>query len=421
MTSPENNLTSIPHEAYCLARQPICNANSELVAYELLYRDNLNQTSANVTSAHEATARVITLAFMDIGVDKLASGLPVYINMTDELLIKKEILPEPVERVVLEVLEDIPPTPEILASLKALRAKGYTIALDDFVLNKSTRAFLPYADIIKIDILAHSQEALVKKMTLLKKLPNVTFLAEKVETWEEFEFCKNLGFDLFQGYFLSKPEVLNNSPKTDSGIIAVQLLAELHSSEPDLDQLEQLISRDPQLYYRILKYINSARYALPREITSLRHAITLLGLDQLKSVVSMVVLAGSSKRGPSLIPTALIRARMCQLIAESQGEKQSDSFFTIGLLSMLDAFFERPLKLILKDLPLHNDIKAALLEHTGTGGTVLHTVKTYEKAMWDDIDDGTANKELLAKAYIDAVIWADEISGIAKEQKSAAA
>ncbi|MFG1489610.1 EAL domain-containing protein, partial [Oceanospirillum sp. HFRX-1_2] len=171
----------------------------------MLYRNNATTSNASVSSPHEATARVCTVAFMDIGIDRLADKHPVFINMTDEWLLKGDMLPEPAERIVLEVLEDIKPTPEVLASLKSLRARGYKIALDDFVLTQETKAFLPYADLIKLDVMACSIDVLEKRVSILKRL-NVPLLAEKVETWDEFEACKAMGFTLFQGYFLSKPE-----------------------------------------------------------------------------------------------------------------------------------------------------------------------------------------------------------------------
>ncbi|MDX1320610.1 MAG: EAL domain-containing protein, partial [Oceanospirillum sp.] len=152
-------------EDYCIARQPICDENLKLAAYELLYRNNATTSNASVSSPHEATARVCTVAFMDIGIDRLADKHPVFINMTDEWLLKGEMLPEPAERIVLEVLEDIKPTAEVLAALKTLRARGYKIALDDFVLTQETKAFLPYADLIKLDVMDCSPEVLQKRVS----------------------------------------------------------------------------------------------------------------------------------------------------------------------------------------------------------------------------------------------------------------
>lgn len=413
MTDLKSSGTDALQEGYCLARQPICTATSDLAAYELLYRNNTQTAQAYVNCPNEATARVLTLAFMDIGIEKLAGRLPVFVNMTAELLLKEDVLPEPADRIVLEVLEDIEPTPEILSALKRWRTKGYKIALDDFVLTQKTKAFLPHADIIKLDIMSCSQATLEKRMEILKRLPNVTFLAEKVETWEEFEFCKSLGFELFQGYFLSKPETLDNHSKSDNEIVKTQLLGEIYQEEPDIEALEKLISQDPQLYYRILKYVNSARYSLPNQIESLKHALTLLGLQQLRAIISMMSLAGSSKKGPTLLSIVLLRARMCQYIAQKRGESDIDHFFTIGLLSMLDAFFQRPLDAILSELPLHSKIKDALLNNEGMGGEVLSAIKAYEKGNWDYLDNTDFDRTLMARAYLDAMIWAEELSSSA--------
>lgn len=402
---------AILHEDYCLARQPICDVDLGLAAYELLYRNSLSSTQASVSSPHEATARVFTLAFMDIGIDKLAGKHPVFINMTDEWLLNNDMLPEPAERIVLEVLEDIRPSPEILSALKSLKARGYKIALDDFVLTQETKAFLPYADIIKLDVMSCSKEVLAKRVQILSRLP-ITLLAEKVETWEEYEQCKEMGFSLFQGYFLSKPETMDNRSKSDSGIVLTQLLAMLHQAEPDVGEIEQQISRDPQLYYRILRYINSAQYSLPRKIESLRQAIVLLGFDNLRSLVSMMVLAGSSRRGNTLMPIALLRAKMCECVARKYKLSPAENFFTVGLLSMLDAFFNRPLANILEDLPLHPSVEAALLSFEGVMGDVLKVVQAYEQANWHFVEKSTFDQTILADCYVEAMSWSDNVMGI---------
>ncbi len=399
-------------EDYCIARQPICDVNLKLAAYELLYRNNATTTNASVSSPHEATARVCTVAFMDIGIDRLADKHPVFINMTDEWLMKGDMLPEPAERIVLEVLEDIKPTPEVLASLKQLRARGYKIALDDFVLTQETKAFLPYADLIKLDVMACSVEVLEKRVSILKRL-KVPLLAEKVETWEEFEACKAMGFTLFQGYFLSKPETMQSRPKSDSGIVLTQLMAMLHQAEPDVTQIEQQISRDPQLYYRILRYINSAQYSLPRKIESLRQAIVLLGFDNLKSLVSMMVLAGSSRRGDTLMPIALLRAKMCECLARKTGKTPVESYFTVGLLSMLDAFFDRPLPSILEDLSLHPSVESALIGHKGDLGEALKALEPYEQADCNLAEQRATDRHVLTECYVEAMAWADGVIGVA--------
>lgn len=406
------SLLASTHEDYCIARQPICDVELNLAAYELLYRNSVNSTAASVSSPHEATARVFTLAFMDIGIERLAGKHPVFINMTDEWLLKSDMLPEPADRIVLEVLEDIRPTPQMIAALKSLRSKGYKIALDDFVLTQETKAFLPYADIIKLDVMSCSKEVLAKRVQILKRLP-ITLLAEKVETWAEYQQCKEMGFTLFQGYFLSKPETMDNRSKSDSGIVLTQLLAMLHQAEPDINEIEQQISRDPQLYYRILRYINSAQYSLPRKIESLRQAIVLLGFDNLRSLVSMMVLAGSSRRGSTLMPIALLRAKMCECLARSYKLSPVENFFTVGLLSMLDAFFNRPLPSILEDLPLHPSVESALINFDGPMGDVLKVVEAYEKADWTFVDNSTFDKAVLTDCYVEAMSWADSVMGIA--------
>ncbi|MDX1319008.1 MAG: HDOD domain-containing protein, partial [Oceanospirillum sp.] len=273
-------------------------------------------------------------------------------------------------------------------------------------------AFLPYADLIKLDVMDCSPEVLQKRVSILKRL-NVPLLAEKVETWDEFESCKAMGFTLFQGYFLSKPETMQSRPKSDSGIVLTQLMAMLHQSDPDVSQIEQQISRDPQLYYRILRYINSAQYSLPRKIESLRQAIVLLGFDNLKSLVSMMVLAGSSRRGDTLMPIALLRAKMCECLAIKTGQSPAESYFTVGLLSMLDAFFDRPLPSILEDLSLHPSVESALTGYKGPLGDALQVIEAYEKADWSFVEKSRFDRGVLTECYVEAMAWADDVVGVA--------
>ncbi len=399
---------------YCIARQPICDSEQKLAAYELLYRNSADAQYAKVSSPHQATARVCMTAFMDIGIDRLADKHPVFINMTDEWLLQGEVLPEPAERIVLEVLEDIKPTSDMIQSIRRLREQGYRIALDDFVLTQETKQFLPYADIIKLDVMNTSMEVLAKRVSILKRLPKVTLLAEKVETWEEFEACKRLGFELFQGYFISRPEIMDNQNRSAAGLILTKLLAMLHQKEPNVKHIEAEISRDPQLYYRILRYINSAQYSLPRRIESLRQAIMLLGFENLRSLVSMMILAGSSRRSATLMPIALLRAKMCEILAEEQGLLPVENYFTVGLLSMLDAFFSRPMEAILDELPLHPRIVQALLDHEGSLGEVLQIVKAYENANWDFVEQSAFDKEVLTESYVQSLAWSDAVADIAE-------
>ena len=190
-------------------------------------------------------------------------------------------------------------------------------------------------------------------------------------------------------------------------------MAMLHQAEPDITQIEQQISRDPQLYYRILRYINSARYSLPRKIESLRQAIVLLGFNNLKSLVSMMVRAGSSRRGSTLMPVALLRAKMCECLAEKSGLQPVESYFTVGLLSMLDAFFDRPLSAILEELSLHPSVEAALTRFEGPLGAALEVIAAYERADWHFVERSAFDHNLLTECYVEAMAWADETAGAA--------
>ncbi|SEI60437.1 EAL and modified HD-GYP domain-containing signal transduction protein [Allopseudospirillum japonicum] len=393
---------------YTVARQPICDRDLRLCAYEILYRNAPLDEYAQIDNPVQATARVCSAAFFQIGLDQLAGALPVFINMTPEWLLSPDLLPRPQHQVVIEILEDIKPTPVLLDSLKVIRKMGYKLALDDFEPTAENMAFVALVDYIKLDVRACSMEELGARVRKFQGLP-LKLLAEKVETWQEFEACKALGFHLFQGYFFARPETMGSGQIQENRTALMRILAVLHQAEPDLAELESYILQDPSLYYLILRRINSAYYSLPREVTSIRQALIYLGTDALKLLVSTLVLSQHSRLSGVLLPLALSRAKMCELIAESLKVPDSESYFTVGLLSLLDALLERPLVDLLESLPLAKPIKQALLEHSGPRGEVLSWVIAYEKADWEMLIKLPLTTEIFVERYIEATEWAENL------------
>lgn len=393
-----------------LARQPIFNQRMEVVAYELLCRtSDLNQ--ASFTCGDAASSQVLLHTFTELTLEKVVGKLKAYINFTRTLL----ITPPPFDRtqLVLEVLEDTAVDGELLSSLEQLKAQGYTIALDDFVLSDATRPLLAYADIVKLDVLQLSEAALVEHIDYLKP-KGYTLLAEKVETYEMLEHCKALGFDLFQGYFLARPKILKGPKITESKQAVLQLLAALHDPEVAIQNIERLLSQDPVLSYKLLRLVNSAAFGLPRTIESLRQAITLLGLDIIKNWVNLLAMANLGDKPMELSIAALTRARMCEIIAKTmQGNQRQDTFFTVGLLSTLDAFMDAPLDVLLANLSLSPELTKALLHHTGDEGRVLAVVEHYERGEWSRIDWGYLNRfgvtpSLVSQSYLESLQWVTE-------------
>jgi EAL and modified HD-GYP domain-containing signal transduction protein len=390
-----------------LARQPIFNRKMEVVAYELLCRST-DMTNGSFHDGDMASSQVLLHTFTELSIESVVGNHQAFINFTRTLL----ITPPPFDRkqLVVEVLEGQKVDAQMLHSLKLLREQGYTIALDDFELTPETEGLIPYADIIKLDVLELSTEKLVDHVARLKPL-GITLLAEKVETYEMLEFCKQAGFDLFQGYFLARPKLIKGRRITENKQAVLQLLAILHDPNVEIDKVEKLISRDPMLSYKLLRLVNSAAFALPRTIESLRQAITLLGLNIIKNWVNLLAMANLGDKPAELSIAALTRARMCEVIASTKnGKPRQDTFFTVGLLSTLDAFMDVPLEILLNNISLSAQLNEALLNHLGDEGKVLDIVEHYERAEWDKIDweylqTYEINPEKLSQIYLDALQW----------------
>lgn len=390
-----------------LARQPIFNRSMQVVAYELLCRtSSLNQ--ATFSNGDSASSQVLLHTFTDLSLEKVVGKHKAYINFTRKLL----ITPPPFDprQLVVEVLEDQIVDQALLDGLKQLKSEGYTIALDDFVLNDQTRPLLAYADIIKLDVLQLSETELVDHIEQLKPRGH-TLLAEKVETYEMLERCQTLGFDLFQGYFLARPKILSGRKISESKQAVLQLLAALHDPDVSILRVEQLLSQDPVLSYKLLRLVNSAAFALPRTIESLRQAITLLGLDIIKNWVNLLAMANLGNKPTELSVAALTRARMCEALAKiMRNDTRQDAFFTVGLLSTLDAFMDAPLDVLLGNLSLSRELSEALLLHQGHEGRILGIVEHYEQGAWESIDwtylDSVGiTPSQLSQAYLEALEW----------------
>ena len=252
----------------------------------------------------------------------------------------------------------------------------------------------------RADIAAHVQQL---------KSRNVRLLAEKVETQEDFKFCHDLGFDYFQGYFLSRPEVLQGQRVPTSRLGLMQLFSLLQDQELDVDKLEVVIHNDVTLSYKLLRYINSAYFSLPRKIESIRQAVIYIGFRALKKWAILMGLLKSSDRPSELLVTAMTRARMCELLGIAQGRKDSDPYFTVGLFSTLEALLEAPLEEILKSLPLSTEIYQALVAQEGDAGKALSCTLAYERGDWDRASLAGLATSDITRSYLDAIAWADEM------------
>lgn len=392
-----------------VGRQPIYNKDLGVYGYELLFRTGTNNAAVmGEISADGATSTTIINSFLEIGLEKLVGKRFAFINLTQAFLNEEEALPISPEQVIIEVLEDIPVNFQLLKSVKRLSEAGFTVALDDYIYNPAHKPLVAMADIIKIDIMQLSQKQLINHVNILKKF-KARLLAEKIETMEEFEFCIKLGFDYFQGYFLSKPRIIKSKSLPTNKLAVLNLLAVLQNPEVEINELEQAISFDVAMSYKILKLINSAFFNFPSQIESIKQAIVILGRRQLRSWASMMAMSKLDDRPSEMIVMAMARAKMCELLAEAGGMRTVDSFFTVGLFSALDILMEKALEEVIEPLPLGEDLVAALLRREGALGEALNCTLAYETADFDNAVFRHLETSDVVDANVEAVSWANMV------------
>ncbi len=389
-----------------VGRQPIFNSKLETYGYELLFRrDETNQTPT--INGELATAELILNTFTEIGLEKVTYNLPAFINVTENFLINGHSHALPKERVIIEVLEDVNPTQQVLDALKTLRREGFTIALDDFVRSAKQMPLVELADIVKVELPAIPKHQLAEHVDHLRKC-NVKILAEKIETEQEFVFCKELGFDYFQGYFLCRPIVVKQERVSDTSVNAMTLIAKLQQPDVCLDEVITMIETTPALAYKLLRYVNSVSFGLQREIESIRQAVVLLGMQQIKTFIYLVVLVDAAKDQPEeVVKTVLVRAKMAELLGIELNDGQKETFFLVGLLSAMDVLLKLPKDQIMENIPLGENIKDALNHRDGILGTVLNCVLEYEQGNWANVTCGDLEEMVIRDAYVQAVEWAN--------------
>ena len=394
-----------------LARQPIFDRNTKVVGYELLFRE-VNPERADVVDGDFATSAVLENAFMNLSIDDVIGDHKAFINFTPRLL-EMEIPIEPA-RCVIEVLEDVEVTDALLESLKRAKQKGHLVALDDFEYNEALQPLVDLADIIKLDVLALTDSELVDAVGRLSAY-GVTLLAEKIETNEMLRHCLDLGFEMFQGNFLSKPEPITGRKLAANKIVVLELLTKLQEPSSNFKDLELLISQDPALGLKTLRLVNSAYYGPRHQIESLSHAIAYLGMDALRSLASLLVVSGLSDKPDALRDFALERAKFCELLGRKVKEAEASVFYSVGLLSTMDAYFDQPLEEILGNMSLRPDVKAALLDREGELGAVLALVERgqrgeLEAIVWDRLADFDLSPQVVNELYMEVIRWQRQVS-----------
>lgn len=413
-TQPES-----PLKQKFVARQPIFDRKRKVVGYELLFRAGFANVFNDYWSADNASSQTLLDSFLLFGINELTGGKQAFINFTRNILLSNVASIFSNDSLVIELLETIEPDSDIIAACKKLKQSGYRMALDDFTFDLDLKPLIDFMDIIKVDFLetkGEKRRQVFESLGITNHKKHIKLLAEKIETHEDFNLAMDMGYDYFQGYFFSKPVVVARKDIPSVKLNLLRLLGKIYQPEIDLYEVETVIKQDVSLAYKLIRFINSPNFGLTVEVQSIMHVLNLLGIKEVRKWVSLLALSQLSQDEPEeLVVESVVRARFCELIAEHTGKKEkSAEFFLMGLFSLIDVFFERPMSEILKELPLSREIKDALIDGTGLMGDVLHFAKSYQIGDWDTIFKLSSqiklDEEIIPELYFDTVVWANALN-----------
>ncbi len=398
----------------CIARQPIFSFNKRLYAYELLFRGN-DKLSLESTEGNKATSILLSSTFLIEGIEKVTGSKPCFVNFPEQLLLKNIPAAFPKNRLVVEILEDVEPTPEIIAACKKLKQDGYTLALDDFVYHPRFDPLLELADIVKVDFLLTPVAEVHKMLFKMAQFDHLKLLAEKVETYDEFEQALKLGFHYFQGFFFSKPELIRIGELTSVKVNLIRLLAEVSQKKTTVKRLAEIVSADVALTYKLLRYLNSAHFYLLEKVKSVERAISFLGEKRFRRFVLLVLISEiASDKPEELVKLAVVRAKFCELLAGQGAMKEhSGELFLVGLFSLIDAMLDKPMKELMKQISLSQDVKTALVSRTGLYAAVLEAVECYERGEMRGcqcaLQEAGIRPDELGDIYLKALEYGDQL------------
>jgi EAL and modified HD-GYP domain-containing signal transduction protein len=397
-----------------VARQPIFDRHRHIYGYELLYRSGASSTKFDGTEAESATKQVIASTLLAIGLENVLGGKKAFLNFDEALLMDGIYQSLPRETTVIEILETVDPTADLVSLCRNIRAEGYTIALDDFVSSPQFEPLTKLAELIKVDLRLTSKPE-QERMLELYQSRGIAMLAEKVETYEEFEWAKSVGYDYFQGYFFARPSVMRAHQLPSSKLNCLLLLTEMQQADLDFKRLEDLIRGDVALTYKLLRYSNSALFGRSEEIVSIQKALLVVGTDKIRHWVALATLSILATDKPGELATlSIIRARFCELLIRMAGIKLPDEAFLMGMFSLLDALLDCPLEEALRSVGLGPSITQVLLGMAREGDQldkIYRLARRYEMGDWDEVETLATSCGLdpftVGDAYVEAAAWAN--------------
>lgn len=394
-----------------IARQAILDINLKTIGYELLFRDSLDNVFKE-SIPEKATSKIILQNHILGNLADVCRGKVAFINFDEFTLLQNSPLLFNPKDIVVEIIETINISDELVFNVSQLHKKGYTIALDDYDFSNKWTCLFPYISIIKVDIeqVSYQQIEDLKKRLLLTK-SKIKIIAERIETNEQYQKFKKIDIDYYQGYFFHKPEIKTGKCVSPLKVNLIQLFLEAYKPHLDFDQLTQIISRDVTLVSGILKLVNSAGECGNIEITSIKQAITYLGTNKIKQYVAIISMSTlSSESPPELFVESLIRAKMMELVAEKTPFNHvKEKAFLTGILSNLDAILNLPMQKFVMDFIFSQDIKAALSNQQGALFELLELAKHYEVSHNDDavsfVNTNKIPESTLLNCYYESLKW----------------
>lgn len=399
--------------SFYAARQAILDKDKTLFAYEMLYRDSLKNIFPNIND-DEATAKLIEGLQFNLGLETIAKDSKAFINFTHQSLLEgyPQLLPK--DKIVVEILETAKPSKRLLDTCIELKDKGYSLALDDYEHSKVWIHFFPYIDIIKLDYSLTNEEQFQQILQAIKPYPHIKLLAEKIETYQEFQHALSLGCEYFQGYFFSRPEVIKSIAFNPAQLSVLNLMSEMSKPEPDINIVIAIFEGEVNLSFKLLRYLQSPIFKRRKEIETIKQAIVTLGHLELKRFVSLLFTAQFSENKPKeLSVMSLARAKFCELMVQEKIlTGVQSSAFLVGLLSLIDALVDADIQDLMDKLPITDDIKQAIVNRQGESANLLLLCEMYEKADWQHIDEYCKkmkiNADKAGELFQQSLTWASE-------------
>ena len=390
-----------------ITRQPIYDENENTFAYELQFR-NSDAEFSSIDDNDPESSQIIANVFMEIGLKLLVGEKPAFIALPHSFLKERQSIPFAKDKFILEILADTKIDADLLKAIGDLRSQGFTIAIENPEPNDSNTQLIEQCELIKFDIPEYSQKKLSSLCEQLKQF-NKPLLANKVDSQDDFTLCKKLGFTYFQGSFLNQPKVVKYKTLPLNKMLLLQILAKTQNPDVEFSELEELIGQDVGISFKFLRLVNSANFGLSKKVESLHQALMLLGLKEIKSWVSLVALSNIDAVPQELTDMSIMRSRFCKRLAEKAGCSNPDTFFTIGMFSLLDAIMSKSMKSILKSLPLSEEINECLIFHKGELGAALDCAIAHEQGEWHMIKFANLTPSEINEIYIETLEWCRSI------------